>query len=144
MQQKDKASDAILLDSIGELRAAYTLATLVFVGGSIAPTGGHNVLEPAAAGACIITGAHTNNFAAIINAFLERDALVQLPPLSEEEAPAGLARTFAELLSDDARRQSMIERAKEVLDENRGATRYTAERIARLMESRAVKGTPHG
>ncbi|HEY0324160.1 MAG TPA: 3-deoxy-D-manno-octulosonic acid transferase [Pyrinomonadaceae bacterium] len=133
---EDKACDAILLDSIGELRAAYPLAALVFVGGSIAPTGGHNVLEPAASGACIITGAHTNNFAAIINAFLERDALVQLPPLRETEAPAELARIFAELLSDDTRRRKMIERAKGVLDENRGATLYTAERIAKLLKSR--------
>lgn len=131
-RDEDKASDAILLDSIGELRAAYTLASLVFVGGSIAPTGGHNVLEPAAAGACIITGAHTNNFAAIIKAFLERDALLQLPPLTAEQAPAELARVFAELLSDDARRRKMIVHAKEVLDENRGATRYIAEQIAKL------------
>jgi 3-deoxy-D-manno-octulosonic-acid transferase len=135
-RDEDKASDAILLDSIGELRAAYPLAALVFVGGSIAHTGGHNVLEPAAAGACIITGAHTSNFAAIIKAFLERDALVQLPPLKEEQAPAGLAQVFAELLRDDARRRKMIERAKEVLDENRGATRYTAERISKLLTSR--------
>jgi 3-deoxy-D-manno-octulosonic-acid transferase len=135
-RDEDKTSDAILLDSIGELRAAYPLATLVFVGGSIAPTGGHNVLEPAAAGACIITGAHTNNFAAIIKAFLERDALVQLPPLREDEAPAELSRVFAELLSDDARRRKMIERAEEVLDENRGATSYTTERISKLLKSR--------
>ena len=132
-RDEDKACEVVLLDSIGELRAVYPLATLVFVGGSIAQTGGHNVLEPAAAGACIVTGAHTNNFAAIINAFLKRDALVQLPPLREEEAPAELARVFAELLSNDIRRQQMVERAHEVLDENRGATRYTAERIAKLL-----------
>lgn len=128
----DKTCDVILLDSIGELRAVYPLATLVFVGGSIAPVGGHNILEPAAAGACVVTGAHTNNFAAIVGAFLERDALVQLPPLGEEEAAAELTRAFAELLSDDLRRQKMVERALEALDENRGATSYTAKRIAEL------------
>ncbi|HEX8174689.1 MAG TPA: 3-deoxy-D-manno-octulosonic acid transferase [Pyrinomonadaceae bacterium] len=136
---EDKVSDVILLDSIGELRAAYPLARLVFVGGSIAQTGGHNVLEPAACGACIITGAHTKNFTAIINAFLERDALVQLPPLSEEEAPAKLSRVLAELLSDEALRSGMITRAKEVLEENRGATRYTADRIAELVKSRNLR-----
>jgi 3-deoxy-D-manno-octulosonic-acid transferase len=135
-REEDKAADVILLDSIGELRAAYTLAQLVFVGGSIAPTGGHNVLEPAACGACIVTGAHTNNFTAIINAFLERDALIQLPPLREEEAPAELARVFAELLSDETRRHEMRARAKEVLDENRGATTYTADRIVKLLKNR--------
>ncbi|HKS28774.1 MAG TPA: 3-deoxy-D-manno-octulosonic acid transferase [Pyrinomonadaceae bacterium] len=135
----DKTSDVILLDSIGELRAVYPLARLVFVGGSIAETGGHNVLEPAASGACIITGAHTSNFTAIVNTFLERDALVQLPPLMEEEAPAELARVMSELLSDEARRHRMIERAKEVLDENRGATLYTADRIKELAESRDAR-----
>ncbi|HYO91293.1 MAG TPA: hypothetical protein VEQ40_06640, partial [Pyrinomonadaceae bacterium] len=132
---EDQTSDVILLDSIGELRATYPLARLVFVGGSIAQTGGHNVLEPAACGACIITGAHTTNFTAIINAFLERDALVQLPPLSEEEAPAELSRIFSELLSDEARRLRLTTRAKQVLDENRGATRYTADRIVELLKS---------
>ncbi|MCA1557748.1 MAG: hypothetical protein LC731_04315, partial [Acidobacteria bacterium] len=134
--ERDKTSDCILLDTIGELRAAYALAALVFVGGSLTQTGGHNVLEPAAGGACIITGAHTQNFAAIIQAFLERDALVQLPPLDEMEAPAHIAGLFASLLSDDARRLKMTERAKEVLEENRGATLYTAVRIAKLLESR--------
>jgi 3-deoxy-D-manno-octulosonic-acid transferase len=136
-RETDRTCDVILLDSIGELRAAYALAALVFVGGSIAPTGGHNVLEPAAAGACVVTGAHTNNFAAIIKAFLERDALVQLPPLGEREAHTELARRFAELLSDDQRRSGMVKRAKEVMDENRGATLYTAELIAELLNSRA-------
>jgi 3-deoxy-D-manno-octulosonic-acid transferase len=140
-QATDRASDVILLDSIGELRAAYRLATLVFVGGSIAKTGGHNVLEPAQAGACIITGAHTNNFASIITAFLERDALVQLPPLEEDDAVATLARSFAELLSDEGRRREMIEHAKAVLDENRGATGYTAELIAELLKARGENRT---
>lgn len=141
-RDEDKTCDVVLLDSIGELRAVYPLATLVFVGGSIARNGGHNVLEPAAAGACIVTGAHTNNFAAIIDAFLKRDALVQLPPLGEEEAPDELARVLAELLSNDIRRRQMVERAHEVLDENRGATGYIAERIAKLLKSNAEGRVP--
>jgi len=82
-QANDSASDVVLLDTIGELRGVYPLAALVFVGGSIAPTGGHNILEPAAAARCIVTGAHTFNFSSIIRDFLERDALVQLPALTE-------------------------------------------------------------
>jgi 3-deoxy-D-manno-octulosonic-acid transferase len=131
--EEDKACDVILLDSIGELRAVYPLAAVVFVGGSIARTGGHNVLEPAAAGACVITGAHTQNFAAIVAAFLQREALVQLPPLTREQAPVELGRNLAGLLSDEARRRQMIERAQAVLNENRGATLYTAERVAQLL-----------
>jgi 3-deoxy-D-manno-octulosonic-acid transferase len=136
---EDKTSDVVLLDSIGELRGVYPLARLVFVGGSIAQTGGHNVLEPAACGACVVTGAHTSNFTAIVNALLERDALVQLPPVTEEEAPRELSRALAGLLSDEARRGGMIERAKEVLDENRGATRYTADRVKELAEDAAAR-----
>lgn len=134
-READKTCDCILLDTIGELRATYDLATLVFVGGSIAPTGGHNVLEPAAARACIITGAHTQNFKAIIEAFLRREALLQLPPVDEDEAPAVLSNVFAELLSNDARRLKMIARGVEVLSENRGAAMYTAGRIASLLKT---------
>src|SRR5947209_7892057 len=93
----DLASDVILLDSIGELRAVFTPAALVFVGGSLVPTGGHNVLEPAAHAKCIITGAHTFNFTAIVRDFIKQQALVQLPAVDERQAPPTLARTFQEL-----------------------------------------------
>jgi len=131
-KEEDKRSACILLDSIGELRAVYPLARLVFVGGSIAPAGGHNVLEPAAAGSCIITGAHTKNFSAVIRAFLETDALVQLPPLPDEQAPGALARVFAELLANNTHRLEMTSRARAVVDRNRGATRRTVDRLAKL------------
>ena len=134
-KEEDKSSACILLDSIGELRAVYPLAQLVFVGGSIATAGGHNVLEPAEAGACIITGAHTKNFAAVIRAFLEADALVQLPSLSDEQAPEALARVLAELLADDTRRQEMTSRARAVVDRNRGATTRTVDRLWEMMKA---------
>ena len=54
----DAQCEVILLDSIGELRSVYPLAEIVFVGGSIAQTGGHNIIEPATAGAAVVTGAH--------------------------------------------------------------------------------------
>ncbi len=129
----DTTCDAILLDTIGELRAVYPHASVVFVGGSIARKGGHNVLEPAAVGACVVTGAHTTNFAAIMSAFLEADAVVQLPDLSETEAPSTLARVLAELLSDDARRRGMAERASAVVEQNRGATERTVKLLAQLL-----------
>jgi 3-deoxy-D-manno-octulosonic-acid transferase len=129
----DSSCDIILLDTIGELRAVYTLATLVFVGGSLAPVGGHNVLEPAAAGACIITGPHTSNFAAIIRAFLDAQALLQLPTLPEMKAAAALAQTFGELLDDDGRRQRLVENARAALEQNRGATERTVAMLAPLL-----------
>lgn len=132
-QAKDAACDAILLDTVGELRAVYPLAELVFVGGSIAPVGGHNVLEPAASARCVVTGAHTSNFRAIVEDFLRHGALVQLPPLPPGEASAALTRTFAELLSDDERRRRYGERALSTLEQNRGAAERTIEMLAPIL-----------
>ncbi|MDT5269429.1 MAG: 3-deoxy-D-manno-octulosonic-acid transferase, partial [Acidobacteriota bacterium] len=130
----DADCDVILLDSIGELRAVYTHAEVVFDGGSIAPVGGHNVLEPALAARAVVTGAHTSNFKAIVAALLERDALVQLPDAPEPQAVAPeLARALRELLDDEVRRRRTGERARAVLEENRGATARTVELLAPLM-----------
>ena len=129
----DDACEVVLLDSIGELRGVYALAALVFVGGSIARTGGHNVLEPAAAARCIITGAHTFNFSSIMRDFVEQDALVQLPALPEAQAPAMLAQTFRELLNDEERRVRTGERARAALTQSRGATDKTIALLAPLI-----------
>jgi 3-deoxy-D-manno-octulosonic-acid transferase len=132
----DARADVVLLDTVGELRAAYPLAALVFVGGSIAQVGGHNVMEPAASARCVVTGAHTSNFRAVVSAFLERDALVQLPPLAEGEAARVLAETFRSLLEDAGRRRRVGRNARAVLDENRGATGRTIALLAPLLEAR--------
>jgi 3-deoxy-D-manno-octulosonic-acid transferase len=138
--ERDSACDVILLDSIGELRAVYPLASIVFVGGSIAPKGGHNILEPAMVGACTVTGAHTFNFTAIVRAFLEADALVQLPSLSDGEASSTLAKTLTELLANDERRCAIGENARLVLEQNRGATARTIKLLATLFH--ASSGSP--
>ena len=80
----DRQCDVILLDTIGELQALYPLASVVFVGGSIAKSGGHNILEPAAIGAAIVTGPHTHNFDAIVKEFVKEKAIIQLPSLSDD------------------------------------------------------------
>jgi 3-deoxy-D-manno-octulosonic-acid transferase len=131
--ERDSLCDIILLDTIGELRAVYPLAALVFVGGSIAPVGGHNVLEPASAGACIITGPHTANFAAIMRAFLDARALVQLPPLPETAFADALAQALGELLNDERMRLRLVENARLTLEENRGATERTVRLLAPLL-----------
>jgi 3-deoxy-D-manno-octulosonic-acid transferase len=132
-QAGDAQADVILLDSIGELRAVYALAQIVLVGGSLAKTGGHNVLEPAAAGVCVLTGAHTFNFTAIINDFVAADALIALPDLPEAETPAQLARVWGELLADGGRRERLTRNARAVLEQNRGATRRTSELLAPIL-----------
>jgi 3-deoxy-D-manno-octulosonic-acid transferase len=140
-RESDASCDAVLLDTIGELRAVYPLAEVVFVGGSIARTGGHNVLEPALAARCVVTGAHTFNFTAIVRSFLEQGALVQLPPLGESDAPAELARVIAGLLRDDDKRRAVGERARAALEMNRGATGRTVRMLAPILNQRAgVRG----
>jgi 3-deoxy-D-manno-octulosonic-acid transferase len=127
--EKDKRADIILLDSIGELRAVYSLAELVFVGGSLIPHGGQNILEPAAARKCVVTGFYTMNFAAIVQTFIEKQAVVQLPQLPENEIPTQLAEVLTDLLTDSDKRNQFAQNAFTVLLENRGATEKTINKI---------------
>jgi 3-deoxy-D-manno-octulosonic-acid transferase len=129
----DSDVNLVLLDTIGELPAVYEFASIVFVGGSIARAGGHNILEAAVVGSCIVTGAHTFNFKAIIRTFLDQDALLQLPPLSETNAPSELAQLFLSLLEDAPRRQQLKERAHAVVEANLGATERTIKLIAPIL-----------
>jgi 3-deoxy-D-manno-octulosonic-acid transferase len=131
--ERDSRCDVLLLDSIGELRAIYPLARIVFIGGSLTPTGGHNILEPAAAAACTVTGAHTFNFKAIVETFLEADALVQLPALALEESTYALSNVLRELLANDARRLAIGVNARAVLEKNRGATARTIKLLAPIL-----------
>lgn len=136
--RKDTNCDAVLLDTIGEVSAVFPSADLVFVGGSIAPHGGHNVLEPAAHGVCTITGPHTQNFAAITKAMLAEDALIQLPETSDSASELG--SVFNQLLSDERRRREIGERAKSVCRRNQGATERTIEIISQLLAASTIPG----
>ncbi len=118
----DGGCDVILLDTIGELQSVYPLASVVFVGGSIANTGGHNILEPAAVGASIVTGPHTFNFELIVETFANADAIVQMPAMTEAEGTNELTRVILELLSNPERRRTLGERARDLVSENLGAT----------------------
>ncbi|HSL55978.1 MAG TPA: 3-deoxy-D-manno-octulosonic acid transferase [Pyrinomonadaceae bacterium] len=126
----DADASIILLDTIGELPATYTLAQIVFVGGSIVDKGGHNVLEPAAAGAAVVTGAHTHNFHAIVELMNEAGALVQLPALENAAASDELAYVFEKLLASPAEREDLGRRAKQLITDNQGAADRTMQLIA--------------
>lgn len=130
----DVSADLILLDSIGELRAVYEFAELVFVGGSLIPHGGQNVLEPAAQRKAIVTGFYTMNFAPIVKALIEENAIVQLPQLEENEIPRVLARVSDELLNDNSGRETLADNAFGVLRANRGATERTIRRLKLLFD----------
>jgi 3-deoxy-D-manno-octulosonic-acid transferase len=133
-QPSDSTVDAILLDTIGELPAVYSLATIVFVGGSIADHGGHNVLEPAAVGTCVVTGHHTHNFHAIIQLLNEADAIIQLPQLDHKNAAHCLTHELQLLLTDEERRCELAQRAKAIVQNNQGATERTIAMIRPLID----------
>ena len=124
---RDKAAEVILLDSIGELRDVYPLAEIVFVGGSLIAHGGQSILEPAFHGKPIVTGAHTENFSAIVEDFLSKDALIQLPELEDETAVMQLSGTFEHLLGNDELKNSLSKNALLVANRNGGATSKTIE-----------------
>jgi 3-deoxy-D-manno-octulosonic-acid transferase len=123
------------LDTIGELPATYSLATVVFVGGSIVDKGGHNVLEPAAVGAAVVTGAHTHNFHAIVDLLDEAGAIVQLPPAEGATATEELTRALAKLLDDASERAELGRRAKELVTNNQGAATRTMKLITPLLST---------
>ena len=131
--ESDKDAKVILLDTIGELQSVYSLATVVFVGGSIAKTGGHNILEPAAVGACILTGAHAFNFREITQKFVRAEAIIQLPAMPDSDTTLELEKLFTALLTNPERRRVLGERAKKLVNQNRGATERTMESLTKLL-----------
>ena len=132
----DTAADIILLDSIGELREVYSLAEIVFVGGSLIPHGGQSILEPAAAGKAIVTGPYTQNFSDAITMFKEAEALVQLDQAPANSIPDDLFLAFSDLLEDKNRRDDLGRRAAAVIEANRGATGITADAVGNLLQKK--------
>lgn len=119
--------DVLVLDTLGELAQVYPLATVVFVGGSLARAGGHNVLEPAVAGKAIVVGPHMENFREIAAEFLAEDALVQV------RDAAGLTEAVVRLFADGAARDALGTRAQRIVAGNRGALDRTVDALAGLL-----------
>jgi 3-deoxy-D-manno-octulosonic-acid transferase len=117
----------VILDTLGELSSVYALADVVFVGGSLVSAGGHNILEPVAAGRPVIVGLHMENFQEIADQFRSAGALVQVADASQ------LGDAVAALLLDPTRRRELCERGQRVLEENRGAVRRTADALVALV-----------
>ena len=93
------------------------------------------MLEPAAAGSAVVTGAHTHNFHAIVSLMEEAGAIVQLPPVEGPTAVDELTATFAKLLADPDQRAELGRRAKQLVTENRGAAERTIKLIAPLFST---------
>jgi 3-deoxy-D-manno-octulosonic-acid transferase len=132
-RENDKNADIIILDSIGELRAVYPLAEIVFVGGSLIPHGGQSILEPAVAGKAIITGHHTHNFDEVVRTFIESNALIRLPNKTGEPIVDELFDAISNLLENEDERTSLGLNAAAVMKANRGATARTVEKLGTVI-----------
>jgi 3-deoxy-D-manno-octulosonic-acid transferase len=123
----DRAADVLLLDTFGELARIYRYATVAFVGGTLVPTGGHNPIEPAAAGVPVCFGPSMSNFREIAQVFLRNEAAVQVRDAAE-------VIDFAGAMFDNAAMQrAWGERARKTVLQNRGASERTAQRIVELL-----------
>ena len=120
------AGTVLLLDTIGELSALYSLADVAFVGGSLVPRGGHNILEPARYGAAIVVGPHTENFRDIVELFRAHDA-VKITNATQ------LEKDLSQLMSDSSVRKALGTRGREVLQGQTGATERTVSALAELL-----------
>jgi 3-deoxy-D-manno-octulosonic-acid transferase len=120
------AGRIFLLDSIGELASIYQLASVAFVGGSLVPRGGHNILEPAQAGAAVLTGPHTENFRDIVSVFRQAEA-VRIIDAAE------VSPVLLELLTNQEERMALARRAQEIVHSQSGATLRTLEAIESLL-----------
>jgi 3-deoxy-D-manno-octulosonic-acid transferase len=135
--EDDRDVEIIFLDTIGELRSAYPLAEIVFVGGSLIPHGGQSILEPAVEGKAIVTGPYTANFDAVMREFLDNDALRQTPTApDEDQISERLYEEFVDLLNNDETRKELGRRALALMNRaNRNATARTMEFLHGLMQS---------
>jgi 3-deoxy-D-manno-octulosonic-acid transferase len=133
----DTAPGAIvILDTVGELAALYALAEVVFVGGSLVPVGGHNVLEPAMRGKPVLTGPHTSNFREGVE-LLQRSG----GGLVVKDG-ADLARELRRLLEDRDLARRMGEAARLAFAGRQGAVSATLDLVDRHLWRRAEGTAP--
>ena len=126
------AADGLLVDTIGELAALYSICRAAFVGGSLVPIGGHNVLEPAAAGAPVLFGPHTQHFAE------PAEELVRSGGGFRVRDAGALAARWIELVGEGDFRRRASRSAAEVLRANRGAMQRSLSMILSVLEGHAA------
>ncbi|HEX7046028.1 MAG TPA: 3-deoxy-D-manno-octulosonic acid transferase [Gammaproteobacteria bacterium] len=108
------AADVYVIDTIGELNAFYAAADACFVGGSLVPAGGHNLLEPASLGIAIVTGPLHSSAPDIFNDMRDSDAIIVVRDATD------LARAWSELLDDPVKRDELGQAARRIVEANRG------------------------
>ncbi len=122
----DVLSDCLLLDTTGELRDWYSIATIVFMGKSLTARGGQNPVEAIVADRPVVFGPHMENFANLSRALVAAGGALQ--PNDE----AGLTKALSNLLRDASQREQLVQQARTVLSPHRGATERTAELLEKL------------
>jgi len=124
----DRHKQCFVIDSMGELLGFYAAADVAFVGGSLVPVGGHNLLEPAALARPVIVGPHTFNFAEVTEGLIKSGAVMRIP-----DADA-LGPAVVRLLSRDIERRTMGEAAHRVMERERGAVERTMSIVEKVIE----------
>jgi 3-deoxy-D-manno-octulosonic-acid transferase len=124
----DRSSQVVLVDTVGELAALYAAVDVAFVGGSLVPIGGHNLLEPASFGLPVLTGPHNFNGKDIARLLLIQGAALQVDDARQ------LAATVAKLLADPAQRQRMGAIGRHIVESNRGSTARLVDLISGIEE----------
>jgi 3-deoxy-D-manno-octulosonic-acid transferase len=127
----DAGCAVLLLDSLGELLDFYAAGDVAFVGGSLAPSGGHNLLEPAALGVPILVGPNTSNSEEIAR------LLIACGAAEVVHDAAGLGTRVSALLGDAAAREHMGAAGRASVDSNRGALAKLLALIEPLLEERS-------
>ena len=127
-QVEPNHEDVVILDTIGELGKVYSVGDVVYVGGSLIPHGGHNILEPAAHGKAIIVGHNMFNFKDTHALFKNRDACITVN--NEKELVEEVVRLF----DDPQHRARMEEETLAIVNENKGASRKSALILRDMLE----------
>jgi 3-deoxy-D-manno-octulosonic-acid transferase len=120
----EESTQVLLVDALGELIMFYAASDIAFVGGSLVPIGGHNLLEPAALGRPILTGPNNFNAPDIVRALLAEQAALEVHGCEQ------LTATLAALFDDHARREAIGARAAAFVTNNKGAL----QRVLTLLE----------
>jgi 3-deoxy-D-manno-octulosonic-acid transferase len=117
-EQVQNLQPIVLLDTIGELNAVYALSHFAVVGGSFVPVGGHNPIEPLAAGLPVLFGPHMFHFAAIAQQCLEKKAALQVANVE------ALIEQMTSLLTQPEKCSLLVEYGQQLLESNKGATQH--------------------
>ncbi len=129
----DERCQCFVVDTMGELLQFYAVADIAFVGGSLEPIGGHNLLEPAALGRAVIVGPHTFNTEEVTDSLIAANAVLRVA--NAEELGAGVNRLF----THDDERRAMGEAAQAVLERERGAVERTLRIVEQVLANRPAR-----